>query len=331
MKKCFVLILLIISMFFFNCGRKEPFTANKMIMGTVVTISIYKDGKVKNIKDVTSSVFNEMSALNTLWADTGSGSDILKLKDNAGESSIRVDTSTYKLIVNGLNIGEAADGNFNIKIGPITELWGFHQNNPHIPDNNDISARLPLLTGGVYFTSDNVVLSWKGMSLDIGGIGKGFAVDYGVKRLKEEGIVAGIVQAGGDILVFGEPRKDEKWKIGIRHPRNPDGLFGVVEIDSGAITTSGDYQQYFEVDGKRYHHIIDPSTGYPPDKCISVTAMAKECWEADAIATALFVMGQESGMNWLNEHAEYQALFIFYDNTGNLMEKHTAGMKFTQN
>jgi len=120
------------------------------------------------------------------------------------------------------------------------------------------------------------------------------------------------------LRAFGAPRTGEKWRIGVRHPRKPDEFYCILNIGEWAVATSGDYQQYFEVNGKRYHHIIDPNTGYPSTGCVSATVLAKTCTEADAIATALMVMGAEKGGRWLEENPGYFGLIIYFDEEGNL-------------
>jgi thiamine biosynthesis lipoprotein len=170
----------------------------------------------------------------------------------------------------------------------------------------------------MFFAVKTCVLGVKGMKLDIGGIAKGYAVDLAAQKLQESGIQSAIVEAGGDLIAFGSAGKGKPWKIGIRHPRRPDALFGVIEIGEGAVATSGDYQQYFEIDGKRYHHIIDPENGYPASKCISATILAENCLEADAVVTAIFVMGPEKGMKWLSEHPDYLGMIIYFDRNGKL-------------
>jgi len=297
-----------------------------MALGTVVNIKIYDAGSYEKPSGLIESCLTEMQSLDTIWAYEGAASDIYKLEQNAGVTSALIDARTFKMLAKGLEIEDATAGCFNLKLGAVTKLWGFHSGNPHIPDSLEITAILGTEQGSMFFAGNSCLLGKPGMALDIGGIGKGFAVDLAVERLLREGIKAGIVAAAGDLKVFGLPEKGQPWKIGVQHPRNPEAFYAILSIDDGAVSTSGDYQQYFEEGGKRYHHIIDPKTGYPADKCVSATVWAKECIEADALATALFVMGPAEGMKWLEKHPDYLGLIIYFNENGELADVHSTGL-----
>ncbi len=318
----FTLILL-----FSSCGRKSPITGQRMAFGTVVNIKIYDAGSYEKPSGLIESCLNDLQSLDSLWAYQGENSDIYKLEQNAGVTSALIDARTFKVLAQGLEMENLTGGCFNLKIGAVTRLWGFHNSNPHLPDSADISAVLDSEQGSMFFAGNSCLLGKAGMALDIGGIGKGFAVDLAVEKLMQEGIKAGIVEAGGDLKVLGLPEKGKPWKIGIRHPRNPEAFYAILSLENGAVATSGDYQQYFEEAGKRYHHIIDPKTGYPPDKCVSSTVWAKDCIEADALATALFVMGPDEAMKWLEEHPDYLGLIIYFNEKGELADVHSPGLK----
>jgi len=154
-----------------------------------------------------------------------------------------------------------------------------------------------------------------GMAIDLGGVAKGYAVDRALAVLRERGITSGLVDAGGDIRVLGTKSADTPWRIGIQHPRDGNALIALVEIDSGSVATSGDYERYFMKDGRRYHHILDPQTGWPCSACMSVTIVADLAIEADVLATAVFVLGPEEGMRLLDRLPGVGGI-IFYDVEG---------------
>ena len=324
-------ILLIFLILSISCSEKEPIISQRMVLGTVVNITIEDAGDVKDTDAVLNAVFNNMEELDVIWAYSADGSDIYKLSQNAGGSSIGLDKRTFDLLAKGVRFEAFTEENFNMRLGPVTELWGFYSGDPRIPDKEDLAEMLKLTRGGMFFAGTGCLLGKKGMSLDIGGIGKGFAVDIAVEQLFSEGMNAGIVEAGGDLRVFGTRNDGKPWRIGIRHPRNLNEFYGIAEISSGAAATSGDYQQFFEVEGKRYHHIIDPKTGYPADKCVSATVFAENCIEADAVATALFVMGAEEGMSWLQKHPEYKGLIIYQDENKQLSHVLSEGLSISFN
>lgn len=150
------------------------------------------------------------------------------------------------------------------------------------------------------------------MCVDLGGIAKGLIINRGVDVLREAGIQSGIIEAGGDLRIFGNHPVREKWNIAIRHPRSDEGaFFGVLATDETGIATTGDYERYFYNDGKRYHHILDPQTGYPAEGCISVTVVAESALLADAYATAVFVLGIDEGMALIDRLPSVDGIIIY--------------------
>ena len=154
------------------------------------------------------------------------------------------------------------------------------------------------------------------MWLDLGGVAKGYAVDEAVRVLKEGGIRSGIVNAGGDLRSFGLKPGGKRWKIGVQHPENPQEMSGVLEVGEISVATSGDYQRYFEVDDIRYHHILDPATGYPARSGLKgTTVFAPDCATADALATAAFVLGPVKGIELLQKWEGAEGVLITEDGT----------------
>ncbi|MBC8277150.1 MAG: FAD:protein FMN transferase [FCB group bacterium] len=332
MRKSVTIVLLLSLLLFSACSKTvEPFRSQKLVLGTAVTISIFDKGSLDDVNAELETVFNEMSVFDELWAANGDDSDIKLLRENAGKVSQDLDPRTFKLLADGVKLETETEGYFNLRMGPVTGLWGFHQQKRYVPSAQEINDKIHLIEGGMFFAGNSCLLGIEGMSLDIGGIGKGFAVDLAVDQLINDGAKAGIVEAGGDLQVFGLPEPGKPWKIGIRHPRNLEEFYAVLEIESGAVATSGDYQQYFIAEGIRFHHIIDPATGLPANKCVSATVTAKSCIEADAAATAVFVMGPEKGMAWLNEHQDYSGLIVYYDENDNLTHVYSPELKMSFN
>lgn len=259
-----------------------------------------------------------MLRLDDLWSAEGENSDIAALNRQAGASPVPLHPVTRLMLARGGEFEEISGGAFNLLMGSVTGLWGFQTDAPRIPDSAEIAANLPFIRGEILFEAGSVTLADSGSKLDIGGIAKGHAVDLAAEMLMRGGMKSFIVEAGGDLRTVGAPGKDRLWRIGIAHPRRPGKLYGVIEVGECAAATSGDYQQFFEREGKRYHHIIDPATGWPGAECVSATVIAGTCVEADALATALFIMGSEKGMEWLKKHPQYQGLIIYFDEAGRL-------------
>ena len=328
MKKIIPFLLIITIILITSCAPKKPWNEQQIVLGTTVSITIHDNGSYKDYKGKVSEIFAEMMELHNIWANAGESSDLALLAENAGGKSQPINEYTFDLLAKGLRMEKLTDDAFNLKMGPVTELWGFCSDNPHLPDSSAISAALTLVDGGMYFAGKNCLLGLPGMKLDVGGIGKGFAVDMAVEELKSCGVKSGIVDAGGDLRTFGTPKHGGKWKIGIRHPRQAGKFYGTLSLTECAVATSGDYQQFFEVEGKRYHHIIDPATGYPAAaECVSATVVTKNCLEADAAATALMVMTPDKAMMWLGEHPEYMGIIIYFDQDGNLIHKISSALE----
>lgn len=225
-----------------------------------------------------------------------------------------------------------SQGLFNPAIGHLMKTWGYHDEFPPEgppPADEDIKAALEK-------KPSMQVLSFKGVrvrnsnpaiKLDLGGIAKGYALDHVIEHLRALGVRHAIVNTGGDLKVLGEHR-DRHWHIGIRHPREEGIIAGVDALDGEAIVTSGDYERYYEFDGKRYHHIIDPRTGYPADKSQSVTVIHTDATLADAAATALFIAGPEKWMEIAKSMSIDTAMLIDINGTIHLTEKMQKRIRF---
>jgi thiamine biosynthesis lipoprotein len=313
-----------------GCAKKEPIRVNRTLMGTVVTISVFDQGKPDSvIHKAIDKAFSEIARLDTLLWGEGTGCDIQKINENAGDRSATVSQNAYDVLIEGLKLFDKTQQAFDIRIGPLVEAWGFRTDHPSIPDSATLATAKALTTGGgIFVAGQSFMLGKEGMELDLSGIAKGYAVDQAIKVLADQGIQSAIVEAGGDLKILGSrSKKEPKWHIAIRHPRKKDAFWGTMNILSGAIATSGDYENYFEKDGKRYHHILDPKTGYPADKCISVTVWGDDTMRCDALATGLFVLGPEKGMEVINKNfPNIQVLWIVEDN-GKLKSIMTPGFE----
>jgi thiamine biosynthesis lipoprotein len=221
----------------------------------------------------------------------------------------------------GLEYGAKSGGVFDITINPLLKLWGFGTGNPHLPDAKDIEEAKKLVNYRDVIVDDQnstVLLRRTGMSIDLGGVAKGFIVAEATNVLKSYGINHAIVDAGGDLYILGfKPKKypwgkNEPYRVGLQDPNanTGTGILGVVSMPPGAVVTSGDYERYFEVNGVRYHHIIDPRTGYPAKGLTSVTIKTSDPAMADLVATAAMVLGPEEGKKLVNEWPGIDAILI---------------------
>lgn len=281
-------------------------------LGTVNTLLAYGPnatvalGKVqKRIEEIDDemSVFKEDSI-------------VRKINQQAGLSPVVVPKDIFDVLSCSKEIAKTSEGAFDISVRPLSQLWGFGTKLNFIPPAKDIQG---LLLGGLVDfrqlvlnpKEQTVFLSQKGMSIDLGGIAKGYAADEAKRILKEEGITAGLINLGGNVLGLGSFDKGKPWKVGIRNPFTANGeYFTIMSITEETVVTSGIDQQLFIQDGVVYHHILDPRTGYPSQSgLVSVTVIGKESMVADGLATACFVLGKDKGAE-LAKKEGYQTLFV---------------------
>lgn len=215
------------------------------------------------------------------------------------------DGEVFFLIRRSREIHDESSGAFSITLRPALDAWGFTGLHPYrLPTPSEFDSWKKALTDAdlQLFSDRSTIKTPPGMLIDLGGITKGYAADRACEAMKASGIETGLVNAGGDIMVFG----DRTWKVGIKHPRGA-GIFSVIQVRNRAIATSGDYERFFIQGSKRYCHILDPATGWPARVCISATVLAESCILADAWATALFVKGpdklgallEKKGIDWI--------------------------------
>jgi FAD:protein FMN transferase len=268
-------------------------------MDTLVTITVVSssDSLAEKAIDV---AFGSIEKLEKLLNFHSAESEISLINRNAGLSGVKVSPDVLRLADKAFYVSEKTKGSFDITIGPLSSMYNFRK---HIrPDDGRIREKLSLINYRDLLTDSaksTVYLKRRGMLIDPGGIAKGYAADRAVETLKTQGIHAGIVAIAGDIKAFGLKPDGKPWKIGIRNPDakgDKDDIMASIELTDMAISTSGNYERYFISNGKRFHHLLDPKTGYPAEGCRSVTVIAEEGVFTDAFATGIFILGPEKGM-----------------------------------
>ncbi|GAB4406013.1 MAG: FAD:protein FMN transferase [Thermodesulfovibrionales bacterium] len=294
-------------------------------MDTLVTVNVVSDSADRAEKAM-DNAFDEIAKLDSMLNFFSDKSELSMINKNAGISEVRVSQETIEVIEKAVYVSEKTGGAFDATIGPEISLWDFP--NKIKPDDKTIRERLSLVNYKLIHINkekSTVYLGRKGMLLDLGGIAKGYAADRAVEELKKHGIKSGLVSVAGDIKAFGLKPDGKAWKIGIRNPRatgNDNEIMATIELRDMAVSTSGDYERYFIMDGKRYHHILDPKTGYPALGCQSVTVIAKDGVYTDSFSTGVFVLGPERGMAALKEMG-FEGLIV--DSNGSIQT--TSGLK----
>ncbi len=292
-----IILIIVLGLFFWHRDRHKIYSMQIFAMDTIVELQAQGTETLAH-----TAIINAVQELGRVDSTFGySDSLVAELNEKHNISNAEL----YDLVNHSLEVHKASSGAFSITLRPILDAWGFTGTHPYrIPKQEDF-ARWKSLPGDESIILDadgETIQTREGSLIDLGGIAKGYAADRAAGVMRKNGITTGLINAGGDIIAFG----DKTWRIGIKHPRKP-GTFATLPIKNRAIATSGDYERFFVENGKRYCHILDPATGWPSDRYISVTIVAQTCAGADAWATALFVQGIVSleevltakGMDWI--------------------------------
>ncbi len=232
---------------------------------------------------------------------------------NAGVVATKVDQELFDLIKRAIGISKLTDGAFDITYASMDKIWKFDGSVKEMPSQDQIAssvAKIGYRHIRLQETDRSVFLENKGMKIGFGAIGKGYAADKAKELLIRKGVTAGIINASGDMNTWGLQPNGEEWKVAITNPLNKNKVFAVLPIKQGAVVTSGNYEKYVTLNGKRYSHIIDPRTGYPATGIISATIFAPSAELADALATSVFVMGIEAGLDRINQMGGIECLII---------------------
>ena len=264
-------------------------------MGTVIEITLIGDDEEAANKGALQA-FQEIKRIEALMSPWLESSDVTRINRSAGREWVGVSPETMEVIKKAQEISKLSEGGFDITVGPLTELWRRAREKKIPPSSEEVKEKLDLVNfKNIEMNREGKVFSKKkGMALDLGGIAKGYAVDRAFDVLRSLGYKNLIVNAGGDLRVGGT-KNNQPWSIGIQNPRESQKILKRIPVADMAVATSGDYEKFFIYEGKRYHHIFNPRDGFPAEGCQSVTVVAKDCITADALATAVFVLGPEKG------------------------------------
>lgn len=312
-------LLLIFCIFLIaGCSKKtpnEPISKSELLMGTVVTVTIY-DSSDESILD---KVFLKVKELESNLSVNENGTIVDKINENAGISPVKVDEETFAVIEKGLEYSNISNGLFDITIGPLVKLWSIGLPEAKLPSESEISSVLPLINRNkLILDKENltVFLEDKNMQIDLGGIAKGFTADVISELLSENNVNSAIIDLGGNIFAKGLKVDGSKWKIGIQNPTSDRGAtVGTVYIENQSVVTSGTYERYLEEDGIKYHHILNPSTGYPYENNIAgITIISDHSVDGDGLSTSVFAMGIEDGLKFVNNYEGVDAIFVTNDN-----------------
>ena len=265
----------------------------------------------KHADEAINAAKAEINRLDRLFRRGDSDSEIYRINK---KGSYKVFEDTAKLTRRACEIGDMTGGVFDITIAPVMDMWGFYTKEFRVPDKGEIESVLGRVDHRNVTVSDDTVTVSNGSELDLGGIAKGYLSSRIMEIYTEHGITSGIVSLGGNVQALGTKPEGSNWNIAIMDPTDSAAYIGSVRIKDKAVITSGGYQRFFERGGKRYHHIIDPSTGYPADSGLSsVTIISEDGTLADGLSTSLYIMGLDKSTKFWYDNGGFDAIFVTDD------------------
>ncbi len=297
-KYLFALVFFMQALFLFSSASYAgTFRFSAPVMGTDLELvaSVDDEAIARHAFDAALSEFKRIESLMSEWRQD---SELYLVNANAGKAPVKVSDELFKVIEAGQKVSVVSDGAFDITWAAMAGLWDFNKQEKIVPIGAEIKKRLLLVNYKdieLDYGKKTVFLKTKGMAIGLGGIAKGYAVDKAMEIVQKKGVKNAILRAGGDMRVQGA-EDGRPWKIGIRDPRKKDLNFAALEIRDSSVSTSGDYERFFEKDGVLYHHIMDPRTGYPARLARSATVIGPDTMTTDALSTAVFVLGAEKGI-----------------------------------
>ncbi|MBQ8999718.1 MAG: FAD:protein FMN transferase [Clostridium sp.] len=320
LKNLFFPLLLICVTTLIGCNKNttstsEVLSRTELFMGTVVKITLYDS----NDSTILDKAFDRVAEIESLVSINEAGTELDKVNDFAGISPVEVTSTTYEIVEKGLEYSKLSNGDFDITIGPLVKLWNIGLDDAKVPTQEEIDSVLPLIDYNLLELNKEdhtIFLKNKGMMIDLGSIAKGYAADEISHILTENNVNSAIIDLGGNIYAHGIKPSGQDWNIGIQNPFSTRGdIIGVLKVKNKTVVTSGIYERYIEKDGVKYHHLLNPNTGYPFENNIAgVSIITDKSIDADALSTTVFAKGLEEGLKFVETLPNVDAIFITKDN-----------------
>ena len=305
-----------------GCGGKEPVSGSEFCLDTSCEITIYdmegmSEDKAAGIID---QAFAEIREYENMLSRTVEGSDVYRINHADGKST-EVSAETLDVIRTGLLMAELSGGKFDITVGALTDLWKFTSDNPSVPEDQEIRKALETVGyENITMKGNEVGLSDSETRIDLGGVAKGYIADKTGEYMEAQGVTKAIINLGGNITAIGEKEEDTPWTIGIERPYSDRSeIVGSIKVSDKTVVTSGIYERQFVEDGVRYHHVLDPQTGYPAEtdlEAVTITAVKGNSGFCDSLSTACLILGKEKAHRLVlklqdeNPQMEIEAAFI---------------------
>ncbi len=313
-----LLVLFVITILGAGCANQKlpnnPISKTELVIGTVCTITLYDT----NDAAIIDKAFTRLRELENILSINKDNTELDTLNKMSGIEPVEVSDDTFNVVKKGLEYSKLSGGALDITIGPLVKLWGIGTDNARLPSEEEISEKKTLVDYNkieIDDTKRSIFLKNPNMIIDLGAIAKGYAADEVVKILKDAGVSSAIIDLGGNIYVVGDKIDGTPWKVGVQNPEKSGGdTIGFVNVSNKSIVTSGVYERYFEYQGKNYHHILSPKTGYPYDNNIlGVSILSEKSIDGDSLSTTLFAIGVDEGLKLINSLDGVDAVFITKD------------------
>lgn len=299
------------TIFMVSCTKLiKPISKETYMLGTIIDIKVYD----KKGNEVIDKCINRIRDIEEKMSVNKPKSEVNTINNSSGRKSERVSDDTYYVIKKALEYSYMSKGAFDITIEPLVKIWGIGTDKARVPLKEEIEKALKYINYKDIEAShsNEVYLKRKGMAIDLGGIAKGYAADELKKIIKEENIKSAFLNLGGNVYAIGSKQDGSPWNIGIQNPLKGKGEYmGILSVKDKSVVTSGNYERYFMKNGKRYHHIFDPKTGYPSEQgLISTTIVSDSSIDGDALSTTTYVLGLQKGMELIKSLKGVEAVFI---------------------
>jgi thiamine biosynthesis lipoprotein len=290
-------------------------SAQIFAMDTIMNVTVFGETGEASVQ----AARTEITRLEQLLSRTRNDSQISTINAHAGDGvEVPVESDLAQLLLFAKSVQQDLPGCFDITIAPVMDAWGFTKEAYHVPTQSELDALLPLVNSEnllVDTEASTVQLAQAGMELDLGALAKGFAAGRVQAVLEAQGVTCAMLDLGGNITVLGTKEDGSSWRIAVKNPQDTSTYLGILSLQDETASTSGGYERYFEEDGVRYHHIIDPETGYPAQSgLLSVSVISADPLLADALSTALFVAGEEQALKFWRESDDFELVLCTQDN-----------------
>lgn len=300
-----------------GCSKEKVVKREEYILDTLITLKVYGSDSEK----VAQKCIDEIKDIDNKMSPTKENSEIVNINKNSGKQFVKVSDDTFKVIESAYNYSKLTDRFFDPTIAPIVNLWGIGTEHQKVPSQNEINNKLKLVNyKDIKIDNKNkaIKLEKENQGMDLGGIAKGYSADKVKQVLIRNGIKKAFINLGGNIYALGTNPEGNEWRIGIQNPfknsQDQQNYIGIVKVKDKSVVTSGDYERFFERNGKRYHHIFNTRTGYPSQNEIkSVTIISDKSIDGDALSTSAFVLGLDKGKKLIESIKNVDAIFVTKD------------------